>query len=314
MSKYVYLDSDQNVIASSTKQRTLEEAQGVNSAIAQIIAGAPDEVAVKGANPALDYYHRLDSGDGTDLAHYVQVPMTDEDVYQIAGQRLVLQDFVSLSDLNRDFRTIDYKTGLIGRLHKVTRTVYRGEVRAVDYYTDDTKSRLVLSVEIFADEACTIPGYERNVLGQPIQRWTRRRWFRRDGTPHPDDKVTHKVYSHDAEAQMAEGVRRRQNTIEKLSVDVLTSYAVTTAVNPMAPTDAEMATAYEVVTEYIDKYASGVTTFIRVGRNAFLYPPASPNITDDTGAWLDNSVTPLGYPAGWTIRTIMLESIKNISE
>ncbi len=33
-----------------------------------------------------------------------------------------------------------------------------------------------------------------------------------------------------------------------------------------------------------------------------------------TESWPNNDVAAMGYPAGWTIRTILLESIKNISE
>jgi hypothetical protein len=227
--------------------------------------------------------------------------------------QIAILDLVPSIDQSRDVRVIDYKTGLDTRLHKVVKTMYRGEVREVDYYVDETEAELVLSVKVYADEACTTLGYSRTVLGQPIERWTKRTWFRKDGEVGAE-KITHKVYTHDPAAQMAEGIRRRSNTIDKLSVDVLRAYVFTTAVDPMNPTDVELATAYQVVTAYMDKYEAGVTTFIRVGRNDFLTPPESPNVTDDTDPWLDNSVEPMGYPTGWTIRTIMLESIKNISE
>lgn len=215
----------------------------------------------------------------------------------------------------QDHRVIDYKSGLNGSLHKVVIEMYRGEVREVHYYTDETQEKLVLVVRVCSDENCETLGYSRNPLGQPIERWTERTWYMNDGvTPHPARKVTHKVYSHDPVAQMKEGVRRRTNTIDQLSIDLLRAYVGTMAENPMNPTTAELDEAYAAVTSYSDKYEKGISTFMRTGRNDFLRPPESPNVLSDPEGWLNNNVVPLGYPAGWTIRTIILESVKNISE
>ena len=212
-----------------------------------------------------------------------------------------------------DVRTIDYKTSLTSRLHKVVTDMYRGEVREVKYYLDDTLNDFVLGVRCCNSSDCSTLGYVRSPLGQPMERWTERTWYRANETPFVK-KTTHKVYSHDPVAQMREGLRRRTNVIDKLSVDVLKAHLATTAVDPFNPTQAELQASYDVVTAYNDKYEAGITTFIRVGRNDFLTAPTSPNVTDDTDTWLDNSVTAIGYPAGWTIRTIILESVKNISE
>lgn len=227
--------------------------------------------------------------------------------------QIAILDLVPSIDKDRDVRVIDYKTGLDTRLHKVVKTMYRGEVREVDYYVDETEAELVLSVKVYADEACTTLGYSRTVLGQPIERWTKRTWFRKGGEVGAE-KVTHKVYTHDFVAQMSEGVRRRTNVIDKLSVDVLRGHLFNTAVDPMNPTNEEMQASYVVVTGYMDKYEAGITTFIRAARNDFLTPPDNPNVTDDTEPWLDFSLTAMGYPTGWTIRTLILESVKNISD
>lgn len=214
----------------------------------------------------------------------------------------------------RDHRGVNYKTELKSRLHKEVSDMYRGEVREVNYFTDETKTTLVLKVQVFSDEECTTPGYSRNSLGQPVERWTKRTWYKEDGSAHPETKITHKVYTHDNVSQMREGIRRRNNTIDKLMVDVLRAYVFTTAVDPMNPTAEEMTAAYNALAVYTDGYEAEITTFIRVGSNSFLTPPASPNVTDDTETWLDNSVVAMGYPAGWTVRTILLEGIKNISD
>lgn len=240
--------------------------------------------------------------------------ITDYSVEPTAESPLAIESLLDEGQKSGDFRVVDYKAGLLARLHKVVTEMYRGELREVRYYTDESESTLAIVVRVCSDEDCTQLGYVRNSLGSPVERWTERTWYREDGTVHPDKKITKKVYSHDAISQMTEGFRRRQNQIDKLSVDILQAYVATTAVDPQNPTGAEMQAAYDAVTSYNDKYEAGITTFIRVGRNDFLTPPDSPNVTDDTETWLDNSVTPLGYPEGWTIRTIVLESVKNIND
>jgi hypothetical protein len=71
--KHVYLDSSDDVIAQSTVPRTLEEAQAKNALIVAVIPDAPDEVVAKSMEPTVSYYHRLTSGDGTDISHYTEV-------------------------------------------------------------------------------------------------------------------------------------------------------------------------------------------------------------------------------------------------
>ncbi len=270
----------------------------------------PDMTPVAGVS---DKYWKL-TGDVLSEMNQTEKDAVDAAETAQANEALVLSDYLGSGQSMFDFRSVDYKTGLTSRLHKVITTMYRGELREVNYFTDSTETTLVLSVKVFADESLTTPGYSRNTLGQPLERWTERTWYKKTGEAHTDKKVTHKVYFHDPIAQMKEGLRRRQNQIDKLSVDILKAYIGTEAVDPMNPTQAELDTAYDVVTSYNDKYEGPLTTFIRVGRNDFLTSPASPNVTDDTETWLDNSVTPLGYPAGWTIRTIITDSVKNIVE
>lgn len=226
---------------------------------------------------------------------------------------LAMASLIAPEDANKDFRTINYKSGLIGSLHKVRADKYRGEMRVFDYYTDASKTTLVLRVQIYADADLTVLGYDRTDLGSPIQRWTKRTWYREDGTPHPSTKVTHKVYA-EPEAQMEESERRRTNQVRKLKLDVLQAYVFNTAVDPMNPTAGEIQAAYEAITVYMGKYGDEVSLFIEAGRNDFLTPPASPNVTDDVEAWLDYDVSAMGYPPTWTIRKIILESVKNINE
>ncbi|RLI84124.1 MAG: hypothetical protein DRP01_08425 [Archaeoglobales archaeon] len=76
MTKIVYLDATNTVIATSTKVKTLEEAQAINSSIITRVLDAPDQV-VRTNTPGKLYYHQLTSGDGTDLSHYTEVEYLD---------------------------------------------------------------------------------------------------------------------------------------------------------------------------------------------------------------------------------------------
>lgn len=69
-----FLNVADDVIATSTRSYTLEQAQSVRSDIVAVINDAPSGLVRKAdASAAQPYYHRFDSGDGTLLAHYVEI-------------------------------------------------------------------------------------------------------------------------------------------------------------------------------------------------------------------------------------------------
>ena len=71
---YAFLDSANDVIATSFTPYTLEEAQAIISWVAVVIVNAPLGLVVKGTETSTrPYYHRLASGDGTLLEHYDEI-------------------------------------------------------------------------------------------------------------------------------------------------------------------------------------------------------------------------------------------------
>lgn len=196
-----------------------------------------------------------------------------------------------------DPTVIDYKTGLKQRLHKVIKTRFRGEVREVDYYTDESMSTLVISVQVYADDSLTILGYSRDPLGLVIERWTKRTWWKEDDTPGKI-KVTHKTYSHDANEQMNEGRRRRTNVVNSLTLQVLNMLVATSAANPMAPTIAEIQAAESLGLEFMSDYSSQISSYISGGNLTWV---GTPGVGDDPRSWLDNNVVAYGW-TGPTIR------------
>lgn len=68
---YAYLDSNNECEATSFTSKTIEEVQINFTNAITIIPNAPDDVVHKGQD--LGYFHKLVSGDGTDLSHYIKV-------------------------------------------------------------------------------------------------------------------------------------------------------------------------------------------------------------------------------------------------
>lgn len=73
---FVFLDEDGNVVALSTSDVSLVDAQALNPDITQRIANGPTglvHVSAAGRFGNPDYYHRHTSGDGTLIGHYSQI-------------------------------------------------------------------------------------------------------------------------------------------------------------------------------------------------------------------------------------------------
>lgn len=76
-----YLNASGDVVALSTRTRTLAEAQGVNPDITTIVANPPSGLVSTYAHRVRgvpSYYHRKTSGDGTDISHYSQIDLLND--------------------------------------------------------------------------------------------------------------------------------------------------------------------------------------------------------------------------------------------
>lgn len=208
----------------------------------------------------------------------------------------------------QDHRQIDYKTGLISRLHRKIDSDdstfwHYGEVRKVEYYSDIAFTDLVISVVI---------EYVRNpdgtlLIQNPDAVWgdsdfigrrVTRTWYRKDGTAHPDTKVTYKTYNKSDTSE--EGERRRSNVIKDLKVTILGLLTAT-------------GHARDDGVVYIDKYDQELNTYERTDDLSWK-TSGTPNITSDTEPWLDADLEPLGYPAGTTTRAIILSKLGQVTD
>jgi hypothetical protein len=171
--------------------------------------------------------------------------------------------------------------------------MYRGEVREVHYTNPSDYSDVMLKVTVT---------YTRAPNGLVLSRIVTRTWVCEDGTDHPDQKITSKDYSPDPVHQMQEGIRRRENVINQLTIQVLGMLmAIRTAGDPSA---AEVLGATFMMT--LESYT---TNFIRTGDNQTIRGV----VMTDTTEWLDDDLTALGMP-GVTIRYVIYDSLAGIMD
>ena len=194
----------------------------------------------------------------------------------------------------RDHILLDYGVrGLAFRLHSVITDQYLGEVRQIAYYPDsdntDTDDR-VLVEDI---------SYTRSANGLALTQTKTVTWFNTDGTAHPTTKSWTKIYS--GIEQMQEGYRRRDTNVKYTLIDVLTWLVVT-------ETAGDVGAAEALGIPYFAGKESIVQVYKDVGDGATVQA----DIDGDTETWLDNSLVPLGFPGGTTIRTELRDRFEPI--
>lgn len=232
---------------------------------------------------------------------------------------LKLHDFIATN--GTDHRQINYRTGLVGRLHRYVdfddpSSWFRGEFRLVEFYDDTAKTNKVLDVKVEykrQPNGLLTRVNDNAVWGDAdyFGRRVTRTWYRSDGNPHPLTKVTYKTYDLDAAA--AEGERRRESVKRRLKLAVLSMIVATTAVDPAAPTQAEIDAAEVTGAAYLAKYRDQINDYIETGDLSFKTLPAGVdnNITEDTEAFLNSNVVAFGW-TGPTIRDEILNALQGI--
>ncbi len=111
----------------------------------------------------------------------------------------------------KHFHNINYKIEVTPSLFPKM-IIVKGEVQRVEYYSDESLSDLIITVDI---------SYTRNDIGFALERTTTRRWYREDNTIHPEIKSTRKIYTLNLEDQIKEIKRKRKNQIDILTIKVL---------------------------------------------------------------------------------------------
>jgi hypothetical protein len=84
---FAYLDASDDVVATSTTEYTLAEAQALVPTIDTIISDAPKQLVAKGEVTARQppYWHRHTSGDGSSITDYTEYPLYGKYTYSVSG-------------------------------------------------------------------------------------------------------------------------------------------------------------------------------------------------------------------------------------
>lgn len=110
-----------------------------------------------------------------------------------------------------DFRTINYRTDLTTTLYP-NRTMVKGEIKKVDWYSDPELTDKILTAEI---------SYTRDQFGFAVERTTTRKWVMTNGEYHNLVKITKKKYDINPIDQIKEGKVRRGNIVDAFQTPVL---------------------------------------------------------------------------------------------
>lgn len=119
-----------------------------------------------------------------------------------------IYDLVNVGN-SKHFHDIDYciEVNLFPK-----RTIVKGEVVKVDWYSDSDLTDLIITVDIV---------YHRDFSGFATYRDVTRTWINRDGSENYEKKLTQKYYSHNPADQIAEGLKRRKLLINNIQTPVL---------------------------------------------------------------------------------------------
>lgn len=240
----------------------------------------PDGVTLDGTTAYVHYTTDLNSTEQTSLdaimAAHDATPFTDEDckIYDY------LNDF--RGDKTAAPKTVDYVRGLTIKLFP-KRTMVQGEIQKVEWYSDEALTDKIVQADIV---------YARDTAGFADSRTTTRTWYRKDGSAHPDTKLSKKLYSTEPMAKVAEGKRRRGNIIDHVEANV--------AGMLLATETGDEQTILDMGRNFINTYQSEIAVFIEASRQDI----HAAVLADTTYAWLDNLIDATTTIRAWVLNEL----------
>lgn len=173
-------------------------------------------------------------------------------------------------------KDINFITGLTISTY-ADRSFAFGEMIQVDWYSDFDMTELLVREEIT---------YYRDVIGMADSRQTIRTWYREDGTPHPDQKISNKLYKNPTE-RIEEGKVRRNNVVNELLYNALGLMFETL---PFDQNITDPVVIEATGNTFVKSHNDSITSFIQVGGSTELIAA----FTNATDVWLDNLPASLG--------------------
>lgn len=197
-----------------------------------------------------------------------------------------------ISDPSTPPHTLNYITGIDGRLHPTNSIIVDGEIRRIDYYANasppNAQGVVVYDDLVIREEFV----YARDAIGFARARVQTITWFTEDDEPHASTKQRVKFYENDE--SLREGQRRRSNITDTLA---MTLTGILVATQTSIPT---MQGRIDVGREFMRYWKTSFDMFTQASSAQILY-----DVRDDAvHAWLD---TPIA--AGATIRSKILDDL-----
>jgi len=128
------------------------------------------------------------------------------------------------------------------------RTIVKGEVISVSWFSDEIMTNLVLKADIV---------YTRDGAGFALHRTVTRTWINRDNTENEDKKITKKIYFHNPADMISEGLKRRKLLVNSVQIPTLTF--MMEALMPEGKTNTEV---LFMGRRFLDDYALDFNKFI----------------------------------------------------
>lgn len=201
----------------------------------------------------------------------------------------------TVRDLSTPPHTLDYITGIDGRLHPTNAVMVDGEVRQIDYYADATMDPATGQVsydDLVVRESFV---YQRDAVGFARGRVQTITWYTEDDEPHPSTKQRMKLY--EPEESLREGQRRRGNITDKLAMD-LTYWLLATQTQLANPQD-----RIDLGRDFMRFHKLSFDMFVEASSSQILY-----DVRDDDdpahAVWIDDELAP-----GVTIRATILDAL-----
>lgn len=210
-----------------------------------------------------------------------------------APKKIKIYNLVREESSEKDYRDIDYKTELTINLYP-KRSFTFGQLDRVEWYSDETLTDLILTVDIV---------YNRDALGFAIDRTTTRTWYYDDNTPVPETKITKKIYTINPQDQLDEIIRMRDNNVKQINIFLIGMLPTLTSNDPNI-TDMTSQDAINSGRAFFAKYRSEKLGYIDEGsldlENVVRYE------TDPQFTWMDTDATLLGIPNVNTVRQYII--------
>lgn len=206
---------------------------------------------------------------------------------------------------NKHFHAINYKNELSQSLIP-KRTTLKGEVIKVEWFKELNGSNVPINPVLEVGIA-----YNRDASGFAISRKTTRTWFNKNGSEHPEKKVTDKYYFVNGSDQIQEGIKRRRLLVNNIQIPVLGLI-----MESLMPTGHSQAECLLLGRDFMDDYEGEFNKF--VDNSSTVTDSGSPDfgmknirvkLRDEASSshvvWLDK--TPASLGATTSIRQYLME-------